>query len=132
MSLTAMRGLSEPYGSWKTICNPAASGRICVEGKPAMSLPMKLMRPFEEIRRAQRQAERRLARAGFADDAERLARAHRQVDAVDRLHMVDDACGRSPALIGNQTFMSSPSMNGLAVSDAGGTPFGSAASRWRV
>ena len=38
----------------------------------------------------ERQAERRLARAGFADDAERLAGAHGDVDAVHRLHVIDD------------------------------------------
>src|SRR5262249_26157535 len=39
----------------------------------------------------QREAERRLAGAGFADDAERLALAHRDVDAVDRLDVADRA-----------------------------------------
>ena len=37
----------------------------------------------------QRKAERGLAGAGFADDAERLALAHREADAVDRLDMAD-------------------------------------------
>ena len=36
-----------------------------------------------------REAERGLAGAGFADDAERLALAHRDADAVDRLDVAD-------------------------------------------
>ena len=62
-----------------------------------MSRPSKWMRPLRRDHPRQRQAERGLARAGFADHAERLAGAHGDVDAVDRLHMIDRACGRNPA-----------------------------------
>ncbi len=55
-----------------------------------MSLPTKLIRPFRRDQPRQRQAQRRLAGAGFADDAERLAGAQLKIDAVDGLHMIDD------------------------------------------
>src|SRR5690606_3487882 len=43
------------------------------------------------------EAERRLAGAGFADDAERLAGPNRDVDAVDRLDVADGP-PKDPAL----------------------------------
>ena len=78
-----------------------------------MSRPLKWMRPFGRDQPRQRQAERRLARAGFADDAERLAGAHGDVDAVDRLHMVDDAA--EEALLDREPdLMSLPAITVLA------------------
>ena len=47
------------------------------------------MRPLRRDEPRQREAERGLAGAGFADDAERLAGAQRQVDAIDGLHVID-------------------------------------------
>ena len=99
----------------------------------SISWPMKSIRPFDEIMPRERQPERRLARAGFADDAERLAGAHGDVDAVDRLHMVDRLAeeallDRKPDL--DVVDPTSPSAQ--PHSAAGGLPFGSAASRWRV
>ena len=92
-----------------------------------MSAPVEVDRPGRRDHARQGQAERRLARAGFADDAERLPGADRDVDAVDRLHMVDDL-RKKPCLIGNQTLMSLPDMTvGAVRSAAGGLPFGSAA-----
>ena len=53
--------------------------------------------PFRRDQPQQRQAERRLAGAGFADDAERLPLAHGDVDAVDRLDVADGAAEASRA-----------------------------------
>ena len=45
MSWTFMRGLSEPYGSWKTICISERSGLTSFSGRCAMSLPSKMISP---------------------------------------------------------------------------------------
>ena len=45
----------------------------------------------------QRQPQRRLAGAGFSDHADRLAGAHRERQAVDRLHVVDRAAQQAGA-----------------------------------
>ena len=76
MSLTGIRGLSDPNGSWKMICILRRSGRsssalMCgdvpaVERRPCPAVG--------SIRRRSDPAEGRLAAAGLADEAERLAR----------------------------------------------------------
>ncbi len=82
----------------------------------------------------QRKAERRLARAGFADDAECLACAQRQIDAVDGLHMIDDLAqesglDREPDL----HVRALPSPIGFdAIGQQAARRVGSEASRWRV
>ena len=50
---------------------------------------MNTIGPSDEISRRMREAERGLAGAGFADHAERLALAHLDADAVDRLDVAD-------------------------------------------
>ena len=76
------------------------------------------------------EAERRLAGAGFADDAERLAGAQLQRQPVDRLDVIDGAL-QQPALDRE------PDLEIVGLDDdraatlaAGGSPLGSAASRW--
>ena len=55
-----------------------------------MSRPSKMTVPGGRLVQAHEAApERRLAAAGLADEAERLARAHLEADAVDRLHARD-------------------------------------------
>ena len=39
ISATDMRGESEPYGSWKTICISRRSGRIALECRPSIARP---------------------------------------------------------------------------------------------
>jgi hypothetical protein len=39
ISATDMRGESEPYGSWKTICISRRSGRIAFDVRPSMARP---------------------------------------------------------------------------------------------
>ncbi len=56
-----------------------------------MSLAEKHDRPVRGDQPQQRQPERGLAGAGFADDAERLALADRDADAVDGLDVADRA-----------------------------------------
>src|ERR1043166_5254004 len=55
-------------------------------------------RSFGRLEQAQQQlADRRLAAAGFADEAQRLARLDRKADAVDRLHLRGVAAEQSAA-----------------------------------
>ena len=45
MSLTGMRGFSEPNGSWKMICMRLRNGRIRLLFQPVMSVPSKVTVP---------------------------------------------------------------------------------------
>ena len=54
-----------------------------------MRLPRKTIGPSDCDEAQDGEAQRRLAGAGFADDAHGLASAHPHRDAVDRLHMAD-------------------------------------------
>jgi hypothetical protein len=45
MSPTVMRGLSDAYGSWNTICMRRRSGRIAEAEAPAISCPAKRIDP---------------------------------------------------------------------------------------
>ena len=56
-----------------------------------MRLPRNTIGPSEPDQPQEGEAERRLARAGFADDAHGLALADPQGDAVDRLDVAGDA-----------------------------------------
>ena len=86
--------------------------------------------PLRRDQPEQRQPERRLAGAGFADDAERLPLAHHDVDPVDRLDVADGAA-EEPALDRE------PDLQVVGAARRpwrvellfGGLPFGSAASR---
>ena len=90
-------------------------------------------RPVGGDQPQQREPERGLAGAGFADDAERLALAHRDADAVHRLDVADRlaqhaALDREPDLeiVGSQITTGAPGCGGA------GSGFGSAASSARV
>ena len=80
---TVMRGLSEPNGSWKTICSSRRSGRIAAAVELGDVAAVEADAPFAGQEAQQRAAERRLAGAGFADDADGLALPQRKRDAVD-------------------------------------------------
>ena len=58
---------------------------------PGWQRPKNSMSPVLRSRRSSAIAERRLAGAALADDADRLALAHRERDAVHRLDVVDGA-----------------------------------------
>ena len=95
---TVCRGFSDEYGSWKIICMSRRSGRIWplrqVRDVAALEDDLaagRLEQPGEQP------AGGRLAAAGLADQAERLARADVEVDAVDGLHRADLALQQSPA-----------------------------------
>ena len=92
MSRTVIRGLSDAYGSWKTICISRRTSRICaaLEARDVAAveddLPRRRLRQLD-----QRPRQRRLAAARLADEAERLAGLDRQVDAVDGVDLSDGA-----------------------------------------
>ena len=79
-----MRGLSDWYGSWKTICSllpqRAHAGAIERRALEAQLAGARLLEPEQRAR------QRRLAAAGLADDAEHLVLAPLEVDAVERPH----------------------------------------------
>ena len=92
MSRTVMRGLSDAYGSWKTICISLRTSRISRRFKPVMSRPLKTILPEVGLRQLdQRAREGRLAAPGLADEAEGLAGAYGEVDAVDGVDVPDGA-----------------------------------------
>ena len=79
MRPTLWRGLSDANGSWKTICIRRRSGRSSASPRCVMSWPSKTIVPAGRLVEAQdRAADRRLAAAGLADEAERLAAADRR------------------------------------------------------
>ena len=89
---TVWRGLSDWYGSWKTICTRRRSGRrVGLRERLAVEQDLAAGRRLQAEQRA---AERRLAAAGLADDAEHLAAPPLQVDAVDA--RARRACRRAP------------------------------------
>ena len=80
------RGLSDAYGSWKTICMRLRCGRIAPRPRVRDVLAVEPDRARGRLDQAQHQlADGRLAAAGFADQAQRLAAVDREADAVDRL-----------------------------------------------
>ena len=95
MSPTDMRGLREPNGSWNTICMSRRNGRICLELQPLDILAQEHDRSVGGDQPQQCQPERGLAGAGLADHAERLALAHREADAIDRLDVPDRRAQKS-------------------------------------
>ena len=87
---TRLRGFSEAYGSWKTIWICRRTGR-----SPARASDQFLAGEPHRARRWRgqlqyRPAQRRFAAAGFADQAQRLARVDVvPADAVDRVDAAD-------------------------------------------
>ena len=87
LSRMRMRGLSAALGSWKTIWKSRRLRRKARAAERVGIGVVQLQRAGRRLQQADDGApKRRLARAGFADDAERLAAAHGEADAVDRLH----------------------------------------------
>ena len=90
MSLTGIRGFSDPNGSWKMICIFRRSGRSSSWLSVGDVAALELDRSRRRLDQAEdRPAKRRLAAAGLADEAEDLARADVEVDAVDRVDRRD-------------------------------------------
>ena len=87
---TVLRGFSDEYGSWKIIC---ISRRSAFRSSPVAVgdlLALEADRAGRRLEQAHEQPRgRRLAAAGLADDAERLAAHDVEGDAVDRLHGAD-------------------------------------------
>ena len=97
------RGLSEAYGSWKTICIRCAADAARASPRCVMSWPSKTDRAAGRLVQPQdRAAEGGLAAAGLADQAERLAALDRQRDAVDRLDAPTWRSRSSPLRIGKR------------------------------
>ena len=89
-------GLSEEYGSWKTTRRSATSRLRCLSDIAGDVLPVQPHRAGG--RRLQAEdglADRRLARAGLADEAEGLARGDVEADAVHGRRGRCAPCGRS-------------------------------------
>ena len=88
MSLTGMRGLSEPTGSWKMIC---IRRRMRLRSRPlsaGTSRPSNVTAAGRGLEAEDESAEGRLAAAGLADEPERLAPVDVEGDIV---HGVDVA-----------------------------------------
>ena len=89
ISPTVMRGLSDAYGSWKTICMRAAQRRMR-RGRAAESGRRRRTRRWPAVGSMQAQQTARpsvvLPQPLLADEAERLAARDREADAVDGLH----------------------------------------------
>ena len=86
MSPTLIRGLSEPYGSWKTICiRRRAAQQLPRRQRDAGRGPRSGSRPALGSMQPQDAAgPRRLAAAGLADEPQRLAGLEREAHAVHR------------------------------------------------
>ena len=73
---TVMRGLSDEYGSWKTICISRRISRRSLAAERRQLLAHEAHRAARRLQQLEDAvAGRRLARAGLADEAERLALA---------------------------------------------------------
>ena len=66
------------------------NGRILRNVSPAIVLPRNTIGPSDEISRRMAKPSVVLPEPEFADDAERLALAHRDAHPVDRLDVADD------------------------------------------
>ena len=87
MSSTRMRGLSEAYGSWKIIWTFELGVARASGGSVATVVALEQHRAVDGGMHAGDHAtERRLAAAGFADQADDLAARDDEIDVVDRVH----------------------------------------------
>ena len=76
--------MSEPEGSWNTAVSDCRTARISLRRSPARERPSNSIVPAVDLRQAEDGiGDRRLARAGLADEAERLAAADGERDPVD-------------------------------------------------
>ena len=82
---TRMRGLSDEYGSWKTICMSRRASRSSSRDNARTSRPSNTISPDGRLNQPQdAPAGRRLPASGFADETERLAAIDREADVLDR------------------------------------------------
>ena len=87
---TVLRGFSDEYGSWKIICISRRSSISCLALDVGDLLALELDRAAGRVEQPQQQAAGgRLAAAGLADEAERLAALDVERDAVDGVHGAD-------------------------------------------
>jgi hypothetical protein len=103
MSPADMRGSSDAYGSWKTICRSLRRWRMRSAESVVSSSPSSFTEPeVGSTRRTTDFARRRLAAARFADERERLAALDREGDVVHRLDrrpaLADPRLGREVVL----------------------------------
>ena len=94
LSPIGVRGSSDAYGSWKMICIRRRYGLSAAPFSAAMSTAVERDRAGRRVDEAEQQPpDRRLAAAGLADEAERLAAPDREADAVDRLDVGRPSAG---------------------------------------
>ena len=87
---TRLRGLSEAYGSWNTICISRRTGRSWRRDRREMSRPSKRDRAAGQVVEPDdAPGQRGLAAPGLADQPERLPGAHLEADVVHRVHPRD-------------------------------------------
>ncbi len=118
---TVMRGLSEPKGSWKTICmsrrrrrQRAAAAGGDVRGRPASMRPAVGSSSRKSVRPAVV-----LPQPDSPTRPERLASADGEADAVHRLHVPDDAARRARGGRGSTSSGRWTSTSGLVVRHGG-------------
>jgi hypothetical protein len=132
ISAIDMRGLSEPNGSWNTICSSRRSGRISLKESRSMSRPLKWILPLDEIMRARARPSVVLPEPD-SPTTPSVWPARTVTSMPSTAFTWSTVLRKKPCLIGNHTLTPSPDITVFAlVSAAGGWPFGSAASRWRV
>ena len=106
MSDTDMRGDSEPYGSWNTICMLRRCGRISLKRSSCSGLPMNTIGPSEEI-------SRRMARPSVvlpepdSPTTPSVSPLRTSTLTPSTALMWPTVLRITPRLIGNQTFRSS-------------------------
>ena len=84
---TRLRGFSDAYGSWNTICSSRRTGRSLRRDSREMSRPSNVIEPsVRSYSRAMHRASVDLPQPGLADQAERLPGAQLEADVVDRVH----------------------------------------------
>ena len=87
MRPTVIRGLSDVYGSWKTICALRRKGRSCPGRQRRDVLAVEDDAPARGLDGAQDEPPGgRLAAAALPDEAERLPGLDGEADAVDGAH----------------------------------------------
>ena len=90
-----LRGFSEEYGSWKTICISRLIAFSAAPFSRVMSRPSKHDLPGGGLEQPHDQPRRRaLAAAGLADDPQRLAALDLEAHVVHRLDRADRALRR--------------------------------------
>ena len=109
-----MRGLSEPNGSWKTICSSRRSGRIALKDSLLMSRPLKL--DASAATRSCRASARPSVVLPEPDSptTPSVWPARTVTSMPSTAFTWSTVLRKKPCLIGNQTLMSWPSITVLA------------------